>query len=785
MNSGLSSPNATAAHSPWPCRIGRVRVPDGAPSRGGGSVFLWIIMLSFLAAALLFNEGAAGAAPPPAPMTSIGLDPHFDVRSYEAHGVPAIPTNIVASACSQYIGTQVSLGDIVKAASALQSRCAHSGYGTVSIAVAAELITNGVVTLNVFRGNDAQILVSGKRYTPSENQLAASRTAAHPPTAARSPATASARASNTSTNAGPRFIVRHYEIRGDTLLSTKALTQVLLKYTGTNVGIADIVKAASDLQMEYRDRGFPTVSVTIPQQRITNDIVRLRVFEGRLSDIIVTGNHYFSSNNIVRQLPSLHTNMIIHGPVLQAELDRANANRDRQIYPEIQPGEEANTTELLLKIKDRLPVHAKLEFNNQSSPGTPALRLNTSAEYDNLWQLEHSLGVQYSFSPQEFKSGSQWNLYDEPLVANYSVFYRMPLGNPESLADVIASQPGNFGYNEATRRFNLPPPSGRSELTLFASRATIDTGLETLDNQLIYSVPGVREVSRQDVQQDLTVNEDIGFRLSEPLPSSERFHSTLSGGPDFKTYSLTSSKTNNFSFTEITVNANGSLNPPIVSTVASPVPTTYAPLDYLPVSLHYDGSLADSRGTTFFGLGLAVNTWYSGSLSDLRRATGSAESSGNWVVLTPTLSRDFMVYTNWMLTLRADGQWANEPLISVERFGAGGVNSVRGYQEGEVFGDTGWHVSLEQKTPPHVIGLAYSRTPLTVRGAIYMDYAETYLLDPNGGPGRVPLWGTGFGGVFTLGSHWEARLLFSVPLLSAGTTEAYQPRFNFALVGQF
>jgi hypothetical protein len=76
-------------------------------------------------------------------------------------------------------------------------------------------------------------------------------------------------------------------------------------------------------------------------------------------------------------------------------------------------------------------------------------------------------------------------------------------------------------------------------------------------------------------------------------------------------------------------------------------------------------------------------------------------------------------------------------------------------------------------------------TPLTVRGSVYMDYARTFLLDPQGRPASVPLWGTGFGAVASVGSHWQAQFLFSWPLLSAGTTSAYQPFFNFALTAQF
>ncbi|HVV73347.1 MAG TPA: POTRA domain-containing protein, partial [Verrucomicrobiae bacterium] len=617
----------------------------------------------------------------------------------------------------------------------------------------------------------------GKRWTNS---------AAPASSVARQPSSASSKpsSSSTQTNAGPHFTVRAYEIRGDTLLSTNTLMSVLVPYTGTNVSIGDIIKAASELQMEYRDRGYPTVSVTIPQQQITNGIVRIRVFQGRLSEVLVTGNHYFSSNNIMRALPSLHTNMILTSPIFQAELDRANANQDRQIYPELEPGSEPNTTALQLRVKDRFPLHAKLELNNQSTPGTPELRLNGSAAYNNLWQLEHSMGLQYGFSPEAFKTGDQWNFYDQPLVANYSGFYRLPLGGVPSLAETVANGPGNFGYNEATRRFVLPAPSGRPELNIFASRSTIDTGLDTLSDRVIQDIPGVLSIREQDVQEDLTVTEDLGWRTTLPLGATPNFQSGISGGMDYKTYGLTSYKTNNFFFSITTVNPDGSTNAPVSSTVASGVPTTHRPLDYLPLSVRYDASLRDRLGATTFGLGLGGNVWFSGSLDNLREIAGSQKSSGYWVTLSPSVTRDLSLFTNWDMTIRADGQWASEPLISNERYGAGGVNSVRGYREGEVFGDTGWHIGFEQKTPPQVIGLAYGKTPLVLRGAAYMDYAEAYLLDPRG-RGRVSLWGAGVGGVLSLGAHWEARFLFSVPLLNAGTTDAYQPRFNFSLIGQF
>jgi hemolysin activation/secretion protein len=124
-------------------------------------------------------------------------------------------------------------------------------------------------------------------------------------------------------------------------------------------------------------------------------------------------------------------------------------------------------------------------------------------------------------------------------------------------------------------------------------------------------------------------------------------------------------------------------------------------------------------------------------------------------------------------------------LISNEQYGLGGVNTVRGYQEGAVLGDSGWWMGVEQKTPPQVIGSVYRDHRLSVRGAVFMEYGDVYLLDPRGRSARTALWGSGFGGVFSLGATWEARLLFSWPLLTAGTSQAGQPRFDFSLSAQF
>jgi len=80
----------------------------------------------------------------------------------------------------------------------------------------------------------------------------------------------------------------------------------------------DLREGLGKLQLLYRDLGFATISVTLPQQKLTNGFVRIKIIEGRLTGTRVEGNRYFSSNNVLRALPSLDTNILLNTKVVSA-----------------------------------------------------------------------------------------------------------------------------------------------------------------------------------------------------------------------------------------------------------------------------------------------------------------------------------------------------------------------------------------------------------------------------------------------------------------------------------
>jgi hemolysin activation/secretion protein len=635
-----------------------------------------------------------------------------------------------------------------------------------------------------------------------------------------------AQTNSAATNAVPHFRVDKYLVEGNSILSPAAIGRIFTNVSaafGTNVTIDGILLAAGKLQTAYRERGFMTVVVGLPPQKLTNAEVTVKVTQAPLVAINVKneGGQWFSSNNVMRALPDLHTNMLLNAKIFQRELDAANMSRDRQIYPVVGPGPAPGTSELTLTVKDRLPWHARLEVNNdQATPGTPQLRANFSSQYDNLWGLEHEIGLQYNFSVEELKGGKDYvaTPLDNPLVVNYSGYYRMPLGGYSSVQNEVNAHPGSFGYNEATHQFNLPPPTGRPELTFYASRAVSDTGVQNgqvgfatppsvfTNNGVIYSPLSFTTNSAGD---NITVNEDLGLKLVMPLPQIGKVSATLSLGADLKLFQQTSYNTNENNFLVQYTDQQGQLQV-IPFSAPQPQPVTRTALNYFPLNLGLNGSAPDNWGTTYFNANLNFNVLPGFSkAADFAKVSGLIPARAKYVTAQLGADRVQTLHKDWTVKLHADGQWANGPLFSSEQYAMGGATGVRGYNNGEAYGDTGWRVSIEPQLPPFNLGMFGDEDAGEVgwlRSSVFMDYGQVYLLNGNyfaqfasthgipvgslpNNPSRLSFWGAGWSLTANIGDHFDARLTMAFPLKDPAGRPGFKPEQNMQIYlcvgGQF
>ena len=225
------------------------------------------------------------------------------------------------------------------------------------------------------------------------------------------------------------FDVREYRVLGNSVLSERDIETTLNPLLGDHKNLADVEFARATLEKTYHDRGFRTVFVDIPEQDVSDHIVRLKVTEGRLHEVHVLGARHFSERKILSALPAATVGLVPDFLALQQQLAKLNQrSADLSLVPVLSAGSEPGSVDLSLKVDDHLPFHGSVQFDNQYTPNTDPLRATVAFSYGNLFQDFDSLSAEYEVSPQKVSEVSV-------VAANYA-WAEFPNGLRPSLSFV-------------------------------------------------------------------------------------------------------------------------------------------------------------------------------------------------------------------------------------------------------------------------------------------------------------------------------------------------------------
>jgi hemolysin activation/secretion protein len=198
------------------------------------------------------------------------------------------------------------------------------------------------------------------------------------------------------------FDVLEFRVLGNSALPAITIERTVYPFLGENKTIADVGSARQALERAYRDAGYGTVYVDIPEQDVNEGVVRLRATEGRIDRVRVTGARYFSNGAIREKVPALASGAVPNLPAVQEELQALNARTpDRNVTPILKAGRTPGSVDVELKVVDELPLHGSVQMDDRYTADTSRLRASVTLSYDNLFQRQQSLSLQYQTSPQD------------------------------------------------------------------------------------------------------------------------------------------------------------------------------------------------------------------------------------------------------------------------------------------------------------------------------------------------------------------------------------------------
>jgi hemolysin activation/secretion protein len=365
--------------------------------------------------------------------------------------------------------------------------------------------------------------------------------AARPESASPLAVDASPRAA--STRREPVFEIRRYEVDGAKLVDPVLLSRLLQRFAGPDKRFGDIESALDEVMAAYLRAGITAMKVSIPEQTLSDGVVRLRVEELTVERVDVQGARHRQPANLRRAVPSLREGATPNDVELSQELRLANENPGRRMEVTFRPEDNGSLTGVL-RVADRSPWGRQLTLDNTGTPATGRWRLGLALQHANVLDRDLVVIAQLQTSPgheREVRIGAL-NLR----VPWYGAGLMLDFSASASSVDsgIVKTQAGDYlvaskGRNAGLRVTRLLPRWGAADQRLSLglevkhvdSRVAAGTGGASLVPDVVLR-PVTLTYALQAEEQGRALQWQLG--LSRNLPGRGRSAASVFAEPNLR-----------------------------------------------------------------------------------------------------------------------------------------------------------------------------------------------------------------------------------------------------------
>ncbi|MCK9603973.1 MAG: hypothetical protein M0R66_06425 [Candidatus Omnitrophica bacterium] len=165
---------------------------------------------------------------------------------------------------------------------------------------------------------------------------------------------------------GPSFILKDVKVLGSTVFKPQDFRKIYEPYLGKKVTFRDMQAVTEKIEAKYKEKGYFTTTVYIPEQEIKDGVIEIRIAEGKMGELDIEGNKWFSSA-FIEKFFHAKKNEILNIKSMARDILRLNKNPDLQVKAIISQGKEPQTSDIALKVEAKLPWHVGLLQDNRGS----------------------------------------------------------------------------------------------------------------------------------------------------------------------------------------------------------------------------------------------------------------------------------------------------------------------------------------------------------------------------------------------------------------------------------
>jgi hemolysin activation/secretion protein len=246
-------------------------------------------------------------------------------------------------------------------------------------------------------------------------------------------------------------VIQKFEFVGNTAFSSEALAKVTAQFTNKPISFAELLQAEAAVTKLYVDAGYINSGAVIPAgQNLSAGVVTIRIIEGSVQDIVVSGTGRLDPNYVRSRLAlaagrPLNTNRLLQALQL-LQLDPLIQN----ISAELTAGARPELSILEVRVKPARTLNAQLILDNGRSPSVGSFRRGIEFTQANTLGLGDALRVNYTNT-----TGS--NAFD--------INYTLPVNPRNGTISLSYGRTGSDVVEPPFDRLEIVGKSNRFELT--------------------------------------------------------------------------------------------------------------------------------------------------------------------------------------------------------------------------------------------------------------------------------------------------------------------------------
>ena len=503
--------------------------------------------------------------------------------------------------------------------------------------------------------------------------------------------------------------VKRFEFAGNHVFSKRQLAKVVASYAGRVITSEELEEARVALTRHYVDAGYITSGALLPDQDVASGVIKFQIVEGQLTGIDLHGYFWYRKLWLRNQLHLAAGRPVNFNDLkVGLQLLRQNPTISR-INAELKPGVKPGESILDVAVKDAQPFRGGFTISNSRPPSVSEGLGELYLTDLNLTGFNDPIDLRWGLVRWTKDGTADYADFD-----NVSGSYEFPVSPWDTTLVVHAGKSDSSIIDETFAALGITSQSTDFGLIL---RQPI---CKTLNNSLIMSVAADRKHSQT-------------FLLGRPFTLSA---GAIDGETDVFATRLAIDWVNRSQVHVLALHAGFSIGIyGLGSTRADPANAGGA-TSGAGAAQGFEPEIPDSKFFSWLG-----QAQYVRRIFDTEALRKKPETTG-WNLLRETL-----------LVLRVNAQLSDEPLLSLEQFSIGGMQSVRGYRENQLLRDNGVFASAELRIP---IWLAKDKSPI-VSIAPFFDWGAGWnvnKVDDN----YLPIYSAGVGLLVNATRHAQITL---------------------------